>query len=101
MTEEQFLSVARLREVEEKLEQLSRAFQKKRKSHPGKIVLDHFEFMELFRISRRTSQLWRAQARIPFSRIGGRLYFRVSDIRKLLKAEQVFPGKKTLTPKLK
>ena len=99
MSEQQNLSVARIREIEEKLEWLSRKSHRKEFVDPKKIVLDHFEFLELFKISRRTSQHWRAHFKIPHSRIGGRIYFQLSDIRKLLEAQKVVPKKKVLTSK--
>lgn len=42
------------------------------------------EFMELMSISVRTSQLWRDQGLIGFSQISGKIYFKLSDIQKLL-----------------
>ena len=42
------------------------------------------EFMDLMSISVRTSQLWRDQGLISYSQISGKIYFRMSDIQKLL-----------------
>jgi hypothetical protein len=42
------------------------------------------EFMDLMSISVRTSQLWRDQGLISYSQISGKIYFRMSDIKKLL-----------------
>ncbi len=100
MNEQQNLSVARIREIEEKLERLSKQSLRKEFVDPKKIVLDHFEFLELFKISRRTSQHWRAQLKIQHSRIGGRIYFQLSDIRKLLEAQKVVPKKRDLISEL-
>jgi len=42
------------------------------------------EFMELMSISVRTAQLWRDQELISYSQISGKIYYRMSDIKKLL-----------------
>ena len=42
------------------------------------------EFMDLMSISVRTSQLWRDQGLISYSQISGKIYFRMSDIQRLL-----------------
>ena len=87
--QEQFLSLNRLREVEQKLDLITREFHKKQISDPEKIVLDHFEFMDLFKISRRTSQHWRIQKKIEYSLIGGRIYFTLADVQRLLEQHKV------------
>jgi hypothetical protein len=40
--------------------------------------------MNLMSISVRTSQLWRDQELISYSQISGKIYYRMSDIQKLL-----------------
>jgi len=42
------------------------------------------EFMNLMSISVRTAQLWRDQGLISYSQISGKIYYRMSDIQKLL-----------------
>ncbi|MDD4992146.1 MAG: helix-turn-helix domain-containing protein [Paludibacter sp.] len=42
------------------------------------------EFMDLMSISIRTAQLWRDQGLISYSQISGKIYYRMSDIQKLL-----------------
>src|SRR5690606_4387745 len=87
--QEQLLSLNRLREVERKLDLIAKEFQQKKILDPEKIVLDHFEFMDLFKISRRTSQYWRAQSKIRYSLIGGRIYFSLADVQQLLQQNRV------------
>ena len=89
--QEQLLSLNRLREVERKLDLIAKEFQQKKILDPEKIVLDHFEFMALFKISRRTSQHWRLQKKIEYSLIGGRIYFTLADIQRLLEQHKVRP----------
>jgi predicted site-specific integrase-resolvase len=40
--------------------------------------------MKLMDISTRTSQVWRDEGKIGYSQIAGKIYFRKSDIEKLL-----------------
>ena len=42
------------------------------------------KFMKLMDISTRTSQVWRDEGKIGYSQIAGKIYFRKSDIEKLL-----------------
>ena len=88
-TQEQLLSISRLREVEEKIESIDKEFRKKQISDPEKIILDHFEFLNLFKISRRTSQNWRVRGRISHSLIGGRIYFTLADVQRLVEEHRV------------
>jgi hypothetical protein len=51
---------------------------------PKDPFLNNEEFKKLMRISNRTSQLWRDENQISYSQISGKIYFRMSDIQKLL-----------------
>lgn len=51
---------------------------------PDNPFFSNDEFMDLMNISVRTSQLWRDQGLISYSQISGKIYFRMSDIQKLL-----------------
>ena len=51
---------------------------------PDNPFFSNDEFMDLMSISVRTSQLWRDQGLISYSQISGKIYFRMSDIQKLL-----------------
>jgi predicted DNA-binding transcriptional regulator AlpA len=48
-------------------------------------LLDNLEVMQLLHISRGTLYNWRKNGYITCSKIGGRLYFEVADIYKMLK----------------
>lgn len=54
------------------------------KKIPEDPFLTNDEFKKLMRISNRTSQLWRDENQISYSQISGKIYFRMSDIQKLL-----------------
>ncbi|WP_272973049.1 helix-turn-helix domain-containing protein, partial [Croceibacter atlanticus] len=45
---------------------------------------DNQEFLQLMNISKRTAQTWRDEGVISFSQIGSKIYYRMSDVQKLL-----------------
>ncbi len=66
-----------------KLESLITSLNENRKM-PEDPFFNNDEFMELMSISVRTAQLWRDQELISYSQISGKIYYRMSDIKKLL-----------------
>ena len=70
-------------ELTKQLEALIAGIRENRKI-PEDPFFSNEEFMALMSISVRTSQLWRDQGLIGFSQISGKIYFRLSDIQKLL-----------------
>jgi hypothetical protein len=56
------------------------------KLDPEDIFFDNQEFMKLMNISKRTAQEWRNKKVIEFSQVGNKIYYRLSDIKKLLNA---------------
>lgn len=46
--------------------------------------LDNQEFLQLMKISKRTAQTWRDEGRISFSQVGNKIYYKLSDVEKLL-----------------
>jgi len=55
------------------------------KSDPEDVFFDNQEFMLLMNISKRTAQEWRNKKIIEFSQVGNKIYYRLSDIKKLLR----------------
>lgn len=55
------------------------------KLDPEDIFFDNQEFMQLMNISKRTAQEWRNKKVIEFSQVGNKIYYSLSDIKKLLK----------------
>lgn len=51
---------------------------------PDNPFFSNEEFMDLMCLSVRTAQLWRDQGLISYSQISGKIYYRMSDIQKLL-----------------
>ena len=54
------------------------------KIDPEDVFFDNQEFMKLMNISKRTAQEWRNKKIIEFSQVGNKIYYRLSDIQKLL-----------------
>ena len=54
------------------------------KIDPEDVFFDNQEFMKLMNISKRTAQEWRNKKVIEFSQVGNKIYYRLSDIQKLL-----------------
>jgi hypothetical protein len=46
--------------------------------------LDNQEFLQLMKISKRTAQTWRDEGKISFSQVGSKIYYKLSDVEKLL-----------------
>lgn len=46
--------------------------------------LDNQEFLQLMKISKRTAQTWRDEGRISFSQVGNKIYYKLTDVEKLL-----------------
>lgn len=67
----------------EKLKKLTDVLAEKQKD-PEDQFLDNQEFMQLMNISKRTAQSWRDEGVISFSQIGSKIYYRMSDVRRLL-----------------
>ena len=68
--------VARLDEITQRLNT---------KNEPKKdTFLDNQEFLILMKISKRTAQTWRDEGRISFSQVGNKIYYKLSDVEKLL-----------------
>lgn len=49
-----------------------------------KSFMDNEEFLQLMGISKRTAQSWRDEGKISFSQVGNKIYYKMSDVDKLL-----------------
>ena len=57
---------------------------------PQDIILDNNEFQKLMKISKRTAQAWRDEGIITFTQVGSKIYYRMSDIEKLMEKKRFF-----------
>jgi len=67
----------------EKIDAINRRLNQQEKT-PKDTFLDNEEFIALMKISKRTAQSWRDDGIISFSQVGGKIYYRMSDIETLL-----------------
>jgi hypothetical protein len=66
------------------------------KADPKKeTFLDNQEFLLLLKISKRTAQTWRDEGKISFSQVGSKIYYKLSDVEKLMQEHynKAFKGK--------
>jgi hypothetical protein len=70
-------------ELNKRLDNLIAGLSKTRKM-PVDPFFSNEEFMDLMSISVRTAQPWRDQGLIGYSKLSGKIYYKMSDIQKLL-----------------
>jgi len=56
---------------------------------PEQTTLDEVDFCNYLKISKRTAATYRQNALIQFSKIGGKIYYRLSDVLELLEKNKV------------
>lgn len=77
------LSTQQYTNLVNRLDELNKKLEEKQKN-PQDTFLDNQEFLQLMNISKRTAQTWRDEGVISFSQIGSKIYYRMSDVQKLL-----------------
>ena len=77
------LSSQQYTDLVSRLDELSEQLKQKHKK-PQDLFLDNQEFLQLMHISKRTAQTWRDSGVIAYSQIGSKIYYRMSDVQKLL-----------------
>lgn len=70
-------------EIIKRMDDINIALTEKQKK-PEDIFVDNQEFIQIMNISKRTAQAWRDEGIISFSQVGSKIYYRMSDIQKLL-----------------
>jgi excisionase family DNA binding protein len=69
------------RKLVEKMDHIDKKLDDHKKDNPlSEVWLDIQEACQLLKISKRTLQSYRDNGILPFSQIGGKIYFRASDI---------------------
>ena len=66
-----------------RMDEIKSALTEKQKE-PKDVFLDNQDFLQLMNISKRTAQSWRDEGIISFSQVGSKIYYRMSDVQKLL-----------------
>ncbi|PQJ17034.1 helix-turn-helix domain-containing protein [Nonlabens tegetincola] len=77
------LSKNQYNELLKKIDEVKTSLDEKQKN-PKDVFVDNQEFLQLMNISKRTAQTWRDQGVVSFSQIGSKIYYRMSDVEKLL-----------------
>lgn len=82
-------------ELLERMDEIKSVLTEKQKD-PKDVFLDNQEFLQLMNISKRTAQTWRDEGIISYSQIGSKIYYRMSDVQKLLNSNyrQAFSRKR-------
>ncbi|WP_425658477.1 helix-turn-helix domain-containing protein [Tenacibaculum ascidiaceicola] len=70
-------------ELLKKIDEVKTSLEEKQKN-PKDVFVDNQEFLQLMNISKRTAQTWRDEGVVSFSQIGSKIYYRMSDVEKLL-----------------
>lgn len=68
-----------------KLEILATKIEKKTKQTELPLIMDNTELIQLFNISYKTSKRWRDEGIIAYIQIGAKIFFKVEDVKKLIK----------------
>jgi len=77
------ISQDQFNDLAKRMEEIHSAVTKKQAT-PEEAFIDNEEFLKLMKVSRRTGQSWRDEGIISFSQIGSKIYYRMSDVQKLL-----------------
>jgi len=77
------LSKNQYNELLNKIDEVKTSLEVKQKN-PQDVFVDNQEFLQLMNISKRTAQTWRDEGVVSFSQIGSKIYYRMSDVEKLL-----------------
>ena len=75
-----------LKEIQAKLEALSSKIDKIQKDKLQAQIIDNADFIRLMNISNSTSKNWRKKGIIAYSQIENKIYYKIEDIKLLLKS---------------
>lgn len=67
-----------------KVDDLMREFKIRQIQDPQYIILDNADFIQMFKISGRTGQMWREEGLIEYSQEKGKIYYKLSGIKTFL-----------------
>ena len=77
------MSKAQFTELTSRLDSLQNLLNTESKGSK-KAFMDNEEFLQFMGISKRTAQSWRDEGKISFSQVGNKIYYKMSDVDKLL-----------------
>lgn len=73
-----------LKAIEQRLEDLKKLVVKRQSEYTSDMFIDNDDFQRLFKISPGTATNWREQGIIGFSQINNKIYYKMTDVNKLL-----------------
>ena len=75
--------------ISEELARMVRHEIQEAKRPPEEVIYDDVDLRNFLKVSKRTTASWRADGLITFSKLGGKIYYRLSDILSLLKQHEI------------
>ncbi len=73
-----------LKKISDRLEHLIKQSEFKNKQDPNYVILDNADILQLFKISKETASNWRAEGILPYSKIKGKTYYKLSDMHSII-----------------
>lgn len=67
--------------LDNKIEQLTRELRINRIQDPEIVIIDNADFIQLFKISAKTTQHWREEGLVEYAQVKHKIYYRISDIK--------------------
>jgi hypothetical protein len=77
-------SISQWRNILIRFEKAVKSLEIKLKDNSEIIILDDVDLQQIFKVSSRTTKRWRDKNLIEYSRIGNKIFYRVSDIHAFL-----------------
>ena len=74
-----------LKRILEKVEEISSIIKTRSGFDSEDVYIDNNEFLQLFKVSRRTAQHWRDSGIIGHTMIGSKIYYCLADVQKMMK----------------
>ena len=87
--------IEQIKTLVSQIEQLKTEFQTARRP-AEETILDDVALQEMLKVSKRTTAYWREKGLITFSKLGGKIYYRLSDILALISQHEIAAVNKTL-----
>jgi hypothetical protein len=78
-----------LKRIDQQVRVISRYMKLGSNTQTEDIFFDNTEFQYLMNISKGLAQKWRDEGVIPYSQIGSKIYYKLTDINKLLESNYI------------
>lgn len=67
---------------------------------PDQVILDDVDLREQLKVSKRTTAYWREKGLITYSKLGGKIYYKLSDILEFIRNNETPAVNKSLRFKI-